>query len=148
MGCRNSGNPGIAQRCSVGQGFSLLQLLMSMVLLAIVAVVAMPASQFFAAKSRARSASTDLMSLGANLENTFKKTRAYPIVTTTNTADTMAATFDWSPGETTYFSYKLVSTARAYTLTAQGTGQSLGCDLTLDQNNTRTITAQCGLSSW
>ena len=88
------------------------------------------------------------MSLGADLENTFQRTLNYPTLTTTNTADTVAATLGWSPAEIDYFSYKLVSTASAYTLTARGTGNLYGCDLTLNQSNTRTITAACGMSSW
>ena len=119
-----------------------------MALVAILAAIALPTYQTFVTKSRARSASADLMSLSTDLENTFQRTLTYPTLTTTTTANTVAATVGWFPAEDDYFTYTVVSIASAYTLTATGTGSVDGCDLSVNQSNTRTITSDCGMSSW
>ena len=130
------------------RGFTLLEVLVAMALVAILAAIALPTYQTFITKSRARSASADLMSLSTDLENTFQRTLTYPTLTTTTTANTVAATVGWSPAEDDFFTYKIASSATAYTLSATGTGNLAGCDLTLNQSNTRTITSDCGMSSW
>ena len=136
------------QRRPVNYGFTLLEVLIALVLVAILSAVALPTYENFVTKSRARSASADLMSLSTDLENTFQRTLNYPTLTTTNTSGTVAATIGWTPAEADHFSYTLASTANTYTLTAAGTGNLDGCDLTLDESNTRTVTSVCGLSSW
>ncbi len=130
------------------RGFTLLEVLVAMALVAILAAIALPTYQTFVTKSRARSASADLMSLSTDLENTFQRTLAYPTLTTTTTANTAAATIAWSPAEDDFFTYTVVSSATAYTLTATGTGNLNGCNLSLTQSNTRTISSDCGMSSW
>ncbi len=142
---KNGGRP---RRRAVNYGFTLLEVLIALVLVAILSAVALPTYENFVTKSRARSASADLMSLSTDLENTFQRTLNYPTLTTANTSGTVAATIGWTPAEGEHFSYTLASTANTYTLSAAGTGNLAGCDLTLDESNTRTVTSACGLSSW
>lgn len=131
-------------------GFTLIELMMTLVILAILTVIAVPSYQSYITKSRTRTAAADLMALATDLENTFARTLNYPNVTTTGTTTTRAQTIGWSPAEDDHFSYRMVSTNTSYTLNASGVGSMNGCTLTLDSANNRNLTGPdaCGITSW
>lgn len=128
-------------------GFTLVELMVAVIVAAILAAVAVPNYTSFINKSRARDASADLAALALNLENDFQRQLAYPL----NQAGTVATTAlfpGWSPTQSAYFRYTLVSTANAYTLTATGQGNLAGCTLSLTQVNVRTVSTTCGFTTW
>ncbi|MCV2348505.1 hypothetical protein LNV06_01825 [Paucibacter sp. Y2R2-4] len=81
------------------------------------------------------------------MENNFQLQLKYPV----NAAGTVASNTNfkaWSPAQSAYFNYTLVSTASSYTLTATGKDKLSGCNLTLDNLNTRTASSSCGFTTW
>lgn len=130
------------------RGFTLIELLIGIVIMAILMAIAIPSYQSYITKSRARTASADLVALATDLENAFQRTLSYPVLTTTTTADTSAATIGWNPADDDYFTFSVTSTASTYTLTAAGVSTLAGCNLTLTDANVRTSTSNCGFTSW
>jgi type IV pilus assembly protein PilE len=117
------------------------------VVVAILASLAYPSFQNYIIQGQARTASSDLMALSTDLENSFQRTLSYPAGTTDSTATTRAATIGWSPAQSDSFTYTMAVTASTYTLTATGSGLMNGCVLTLNHNNARTATDQCKIST-
>lgn len=125
-----------------------MEMMITIVIISILAAIALPSYQGYITRSRARTATADLMALATDLENTFQRTLSYPVLNTTTTATTAATTIGWSPAGGDFFTFSVVSSANAYTLTATGTGAMSGCNLSLTQANARTATASCGITSW
>ncbi|MCV2368905.1 type IV pilin protein [Roseateles oligotrophus] len=128
-------------------GFTLIELMVAAVVLAILLAVALPAYTSYINKSRAKSASADLAALALNMENRFQLQLSYPVYAA-NTAATNAIFSAWSPTQSSYFNYTMVSTASSYTLTATGKGNSAGCTLSLNNLNARTASSACGFTAW
>lgn len=148
-------------------GFTLLELMITVAIIAILAAIALPSYGNYIKKSRANNAASDLVTLSLMMENAYQKTLAYP-ATTITTGTTQTQTYistntgiNWIPAESNNFDYKVTApstvsggtTATTYTLTAIGkTGtQNAGCTLSLTQANVRTISggAACGgMTSW
>lgn len=139
-------------------GFTLLELMVTVVIIAILAAIAMPLYKNYVVKSHVRSAMTDLTSFGLVVENLYQRNLRY-VATTTN--DTVASSYistnngiTWNPAESANFDYKITATTTTYTLKAVGkTGTiNAGCTLTLDNTNSKTITDSStgcgGLTSW
>lgn len=127
-------------------GFTLVELMIVVVIVAVLAAIALPSYQNFVKKSRAKTAGADLVSLSASVENVFQRTLQYP-------ADSNVTQFStWQAAQSNFFSYSYTPPTTGtsiYTLTATGSGAMSGCDLTLKNDNTRTISGDCGgLTSW
>ncbi|SHG94628.1 type IV pilin protein [Ferrimonas marina] len=129
-------------------GVTLLELLITVVIVAILATVALPSYQDSVMQTRAKTATTDLIALSLTLENTRQRTLTYPTVTTTTTAETQTAASGWQPAQSEHFRYSLIATSSGYTLSATGIGSLDGCVLTVNQDNVRSQTSSCGISSW
>lgn len=134
------------------RGFTLIEMMVVVAIVAILASIALPAYNDYINRSRARNAGNDLASLSLILENLYQRTLAYPAGSGT-AAEYISATKapNWVGSQDDFFEYKVAVTATTYTLTATGTGASAGCDLTLTNANARTITGgkPCGgLASW
>lgn len=129
------------------KGFTLIELMVVLAIVAILASIALPSYKYFVITSRARAASTDLVGLAMEMEAIYKNQLQYP----TNAAGTVALTSNfsgWAPSESNYFNYTVTSDSASYTLTASGSSQLAGCVLTLDSHNARTATENCGFSAW
>ena len=118
------------------QGFTLIELMIVIVILAIIASIAIPSYSNYVKKAHIKAAQSDLVALSLVLENTYQRTLSYPIQTTTDTATTRTAFSSWNPSET-IFSYKVTSTAGAYTITATKDN----CTLTM--SNTSSSPTSC-----
>lgn len=135
-------------------GFTLLELMVTVVIIAILAMIAMPMYSNYITKSKARSAGADLVALGLVIESLYQRNLSYPVPTvnpTVSTAKTQEYASAWQPAETDTFDYTANAAATSYTLTATGKGRNAGCNLTLTNKNIRTISggSGCGgLSSW
>ncbi|TCB12390.1 prepilin-type N-terminal cleavage/methylation domain-containing protein [Acinetobacter sp. ANC 4641] len=146
-------------------GFTLLELMITVVIIAILAAIAMPTYKKYVVKSHVRSAMTDLTSLSLVVENLYQRNLKYVATTATDQdAQNYISTnngITWTPAESANFTYTLNASATGsgtpvvyYTLKAVGkTGTiNAGCTLTLNNTNTKTIadtSKGCGgLTSW
>lgn len=138
------------------QGFTLIELMVTVVIAAILAAIAIPSYSSYITKSKAKNAASSLVALSLVAESLYQRNLTYPIPSTnptTTTAQTKSYATAWQPTESENFNYTVNVTATTYTLTATGiTGtRNAGCTLTINQANTRTIsggTACGGMSSW
>ncbi|MBF4454690.1 prepilin-type N-terminal cleavage/methylation domain-containing protein [Acinetobacter sp. SK-43] len=152
-------NPISAQtRAYNNAGFTLLELMVSVAIIAILAAIALPLYSSYITRSQAKSAATDLMSLSVAVENLYLRTLSYTAPTTnptTTTAQTQTYATGWQPSSNNTFDYtvSVTTSTKSYTLTATGKSgtRNAGCTLTLNQANTRTISggSACGgMTSW
>lgn len=127
-------------------GFTLLEVMIVLAIVAILSSIALPSYKTYTAKQKARSAQSDLVALSMNMENYLQNTTSYPAVTAT-TANTQTALTGWNPGSAGNFNYTISAVTQptnssngSYTLTATGVGSALsGCTITLTSANTRTM---------
>lgn len=118
------------------KGFTLIELMIVIVILAILTSIAIPSYLNSVKKAHIKAAQSDLVALSLVLENTYQRTLSYPVQTTTNTATTKTAFSSWNPSET-IFSYKVTSTAGSYAITATKDN----CTLTM--SNTSSSPTSC-----
>lgn len=135
-------------------GFTLIELMIAVVILAILAAIAMPMYSNYITKAKARSAQSDLVALSLVLESMYQRNLKYPDLTggkTTTTAETKTYAGAWSPSTET-FDYTIESvTATSYKLKATGKDRNANCEMTLDNKNERKFekSSGCGgLTSW
>ena len=114
------------------RGFTLLEVLITIVIVGILSAVAVPAYSDHVTRSRTAEAFTALGSAQANAEQFWSNNRTY-------------VGFDASaafPAATPNFTYALGNaSASGYTITATGRSKMAGFTYTIDQNGTRATTA-------
>ena len=136
------------------RGFTLIELMIVVAVVAILAAVAMPSYHRYIEKSQARAASADLAALSLVMENRFQKTLVYPSYSQTLIPPTVAGrdsdmTRDfsaWTPTQGALFDYTVDADSAHYTLIAKR--KSGGCTLSLDAHNVRDASACPVLGSW
>lgn len=139
-------------------GFTLIELMVTVVIIAILAAIAMPMYSNYITKAKARNAGADLVTLSLVLESLYQRNLTYTTPTpnpTTTTAQTQTHASAWQPAESETFEYTMevkdIDSKKGYVLTATGKGRNAGCTLTLNSKNVRSIpaTSGCGgLTSW
>ena len=130
-------------------GFTLIELMVVLVIIAILASIALPSYQNYLTRSRAQAAAADLAGLSAAVESNFQRTLSYHPDTRTGTAAVTTAFTQWAPAQSAdFFSYNYTP-GSPYVLKAIGQGAMAGCELTLNGANERTASAACAIgSSW
>lgn len=136
--------------CGKQNGFTLVELLVTVAVVGILAAIAVPSYESYVTKSKIKGAQSDLVALSLVMENYYQKQLGYPTKTAANTAESrcVAATGStatcsasgWQPSQDA-FTYKIsVATTSTYKLEALGTsGKVKGCSITLTQDNVRAI---------
>jgi type IV pilus assembly protein PilE len=152
-----------AARVGRQRAFTLIELMIVVAVLGILASIALPSYKSYVSKSRAHAATSDLVGMALVLENAFQKTLSYPsayasettipALAASRTASTGLNDFSgWSPSQSSYFSYAVVTTNAGFTVKATGNGSTMGssCVLTLSHDNVRTAPADnsCGFTFW
>lgn len=132
------------------RGFTLVELMVAVAVIAILASVALPAYNQYIKKSRATGAAADLVSLSLNFENSYQRALQYTAATLSTTSAVKTSYPGWSPAQAENFDFSTSATTASYTLTATGKSSTLssGCTLTITETNARTSTSSCGFSSW
>lgn len=133
-------------------GFTLMELLIAVAIVAIISAIAMPAYTDYVKKGQMRAVQADLVALSLNFENAYQRTLSYPDVpeadrTTTKLKERFQS---WSPSLAGLFDYSMtVSSTTAYTLKAEGVSGTLlaGCTLTLSHTNAR-VSSGCPVGDW
>ena len=129
-------------------GFTLIELMIVVAIVAILAAIALPSYERYVKKSRARGASADLVALSLTLENRFQKSLTYPVYTNQNPVG-HAGFSAWSPAQGSSFTYAVTSTANTSPLTATARDSRWTCTLTLDHTNARNAASSCPiLGTW
>lgn len=135
-------------------GFTLVELMITMVIIAILASIALPSYQNYIRKANIKSAQTDLVSLSLVLENYYQRNLTYPNQDYLNTSALLVAFPQWS-ASTDIFDFSSESTTingnKGYTLiaTAETSSNLQNCILKINSNNERTATVSCqGSTAW
>ncbi|MGE6333491.1 type IV pilin protein [Stenotrophomonas sp. NPDC077659] len=129
-------------------GFTLIELMIVVALLAILSMIALPAYQNYVLRSKIRLAQSDLLALSANIENFRQRTLGVP-------SDQAQAERGWAPASrSTDFSFAYSSEGGSYSLKAtagDALGKAAGCELSLDATLARSVSSKCssvGVSDW
>lgn len=128
------------------QGFTLIELMVVVAIIAILATIAMPLYADYALRSKIRVAQSDLMALSTNVENFRQRTLGYP------TSDSVAKKGWAAATKAGNFTYSYASSSGGYEVKAvagAAMGKASGCTLKVDSGNARTVSGNCaGVSDW
>lgn len=119
-------------RATHTRGFTLVELMVVVAIVAILAAVAVPQYSDYTLRSKLAEAASDLGQQRVRMEQWFQDNRAYPAAGTAPCATVNGK----------YFTTTCVSTATTYTLTATGIAAqgTAGFTFTIDEANARTTT--------
>jgi type IV pilus assembly protein PilE len=116
------------------RGFTLIELMIVVAIIAILAAIALPAYQDHVTRSKIAEATTNLGQLRVKMEQFFQDNRTY---------DSPSAPCKTPPSDAKFFTYSCATpSGTTYTITATGVvAQRMGgFTFTIDQNNAKTTT--------
>ncbi|HMM51366.1 MAG TPA: type IV pilin protein [Burkholderiaceae bacterium] len=117
-------------RSVANAGFTLIELMIAVAVVAILAAVALPSYQDYVRRGNIPEATSALGQGRIAMEQWFQDNRTY-----------VGAT---CPGNGNHFSFACDTTATTFQITATGTGSMTGFSYTIDQNNARASTTPWG----
>lgn len=140
FGMRNNSPPfGTGAMNKITRGFTLIELMIVVAVIAVLAAVALPSYQEYILRSRLVEGTNELSAMRARMEQYFQDNRTYaatggftPACLTPQTAGTFTVSCLAAP------------TATTYTITAAGSSQTAAFTYTIDQQGVRTTPS----SSW
>lgn len=124
----------LSQRRFGSAGFTLIEVMIVVAIVAILSAVALPAYSDYVTRGRIPQATNNLASMGVKLEQYFQDNRTYVGACTNGTVAPLPAADDF-----TYTCPTL--TVSAFTVVATGGGAMSGFTYAIDQANTKTSTA-------
>ena len=116
------------------RGFTLIELMIAVAIIAILAAVAIPSYSEYVRRGRITEAVSALSGMRVKMEQYFQDNRTYVGACAAGTVAPM-------PTNTTNFTYNCPTlTATTYTITATGQGGLAGYSYSIDQSNVRSTT--------
>lgn len=133
-------------------GFTLIELMITVVIVAILAAIALPSYQNYIKRANIKAAQTDLVALSLVFENYYQRNLSYPNQDYANTS-ALSAFPQWSASKTDIFEFssKKVDGGKGYELyaTANKSSNLANCELKITNTNQRTATTSCdGKTAW
>ncbi len=139
-------------------GFTLIELMITVAIVAILFAIALPAYNGYIEKSKLRTAQSDVVALAAVMSNIRQRTLAYHAVSSAEDPKTVKIVVDskdvlifksWVPASKAGdFTFTVKSTATTYTLVATGiSGKLVQCNLTMSDTGVRTTPNACTFTS-
>jgi type IV pilus assembly protein PilE len=124
-------------------GFTLIEVLITVAVVAILAAVALPSYTDYVRRSKIIEATSSLSDMRVRLEQQFLDTRQYPASCVAAAAGPAPAGQIYLPAASKFFTVTCALTATTYTVTATGNAaQAMGGFVyTVDQNNSRRTTS-------
>jgi type IV pilus assembly protein PilE len=124
------------------RGFTLIELMITVAIVAILAAVALPSYSAYVMRANVTDAAKGLSEMRLKMEQYFQDQRTY-------VGACVAGTSAPLPKNTSNFTFSCAPppNANAYTVTASGVGTMAGFVYTIDQANTQTTTAPVA-SGW
>ena len=125
-----------------GPGFTLIEVMITVAIVAIIAAVALPNYIDYVTRSKIVEAKTNLSDMRTRLEQYFLDNRSYPNACIAPAGGPAGAGNIYLPASAKFFTVTCSTlTATTYTVTATGTGSMAGFVYTVDQANTHKTTA-------
>lgn len=118
-------------------GFTLIEVMITVAVVAILAAVALPSYLDYITRSRLVEAKSNLADMRTRLEQYYLDNRTYPSACVAYASGPAPATKIYLPASAKYFAVTCALAADTYTVTATG----LGFTFTIDQANAKKTTA-------
>ena len=131
------------------KGFSLIEVLMVVVILAILTAIALPSYQNYVTKSKIKEAQSNLIALSLSVEQIYQRNLTYPIETL-STTDTVKNQFStWSPTSNNFKYQYTSSNGSEYSIKAIGEDTPLlTCSIELTHQGQGPISGCGHVTTW
>lgn len=136
-------------------GFTLIELMVTIVIVAILAAIALPSYQSYIKRANIKATQADLVSLSLVFENYYQRNLSYPNQDYASASALKASSAfpQWSASKSDIFEFssKTVDSGKGYELiaTAKDSSNLVGCILKITNTNSRTSTTSCdGKTTW